>query len=79
MDFSLIEKCELEGNCYKLLRANFYRNYYVIIVQNKKEFCCGSICANLDEAICFFEKIAQSNTDVYCLSDILNDFAKQKT
>lgn len=78
MDFSLIEKCEVGGACYKLLRANFYRNYYVIIAQNKREFYCGSICANIEEASLLFNQIAESNTDIYCVADILSDFTKQK-
>ena len=78
MDFTFIEKIESEGICYKLLKANFYRNYYVIIAQDKTDFACGSIFANLKEARTFLSRIANSNTDIYCLMDILSDFAKQK-
>ena len=78
MDFTLIEKRELAGICYKLLKTNFYRNYYVIIAQNKREFYCGSIQAEREDAYELFLQIAQSNTDIYCVTDILSDFAKQK-
>lgn len=78
MDFTLIEKREIGGICYKLLKSNFYRNYYVIIAQNKKDFYCGSICANRKEAQALFDEIAESNTDIYCVSDILRDFERQK-
>ena len=79
MDFTFIDKIECDELCYKLLKANFYRNYFVIIAQRKSEFACGSIYANLNEAISFFNQIAQSNTDVCSLFDILSDFAKQKS
>ena len=78
MDFSLIEKREVGEICYKLLKANFYRNYYVIIAQDKKEFYCGSINANVDEAKSLFEEIVLSHTNIYCIADILCDFNKQK-
>ncbi len=78
MDFSLIEKREIGGICYKLLKANFYRNYYVIIAQDKTDFYCGSICAERKEAEALFAEIAESNTSVYCISDILCDFERQK-
>ena len=78
MDFTFIEKLECDGICYKLLRANFYRNYYVIIAQDKTEFACGSIRANLKEARALLLEIAKSNTDICCLMDILSDFTKQK-
>ena len=78
MDFTLIEKCEVGDICYKLLKANFYRNYYVIIAQDKRNFSCGSICATREEADEFFYEIAGTNTDIYSLMDILSDFAKQK-
>ena len=78
MDFSLIEKREMGGVCYKLLKAVFYRNYYVIIAQDKKDFYCSSIKADREEAYVLFDEIATSNTNIYCISDILCDFAKQK-
>ena len=78
MDFTLIEKIESGGICYKLLKTNFYRNYYVIIAQDKREFYCGSIYASSEEATALFEEIAKSNTNIYCIADILSDFAKQK-
>lgn len=78
MDFTLIEKIEVGGICYKLLRTNFYRNYYVIIAQGKREFYCGSIYAKGDEAHAIFEEIANSCTDIYTIRDILRDFDRQK-
>ncbi len=78
MDFSLIEKREVGGVCYKLLKAIFYRNYYVIIAQDKRDFYCGSIRANREEASELFNEISSGNTDIWCIADILSDFAKQK-
>lgn len=78
MDFTLIKKREYDGICYKLLKTNFYRNYYVIIAQDKREFYCGSICADRNEAEALFEEIASSYTDIDCVSYILSDFEGQK-
>ena len=78
MDFTLIEKREENGICYKLLKAIFYRDYYVIVAQDKRDFCCGSIKGTREEASKFFGEIADSRTDIYCIADILNDFSKQK-
>jgi hypothetical protein len=78
MDFSLIKKRESGGVCYKLLKTNFYRNYFVIIAQDKAEFYCGSICSTMKEANALFDEIVSSDTDIYCVADILSDFAKQK-
>lgn len=78
MDFTLIEKHERNGICYKLLKTNFYRNYYIIIAQNKRSFYCGSICAMKEQAHELFEEIVYSNTEIYCIADILSDFSKQK-
>ena len=78
MDFTLIEKCEVGDTCYKLLKSNFYRNYYVIIAQDKRNFSCGSIFATRKEADELFYEIAGTNTDIYSLMDILSDFSKQK-
>ncbi len=78
MDFTLIDKKESGEVCYKLLRAVFYRDYYIIIVQSKKEFCCGSIHAASSEAHRLFCEIAASATEPYCLSDILRDYEKQR-
>lgn len=78
MDFSLIDKRENAGICYKLLKTNFYRNYYVIIAQNKRDFYCGSICASVEEATLLFNEIAESGTNIYTIADILSDFSKQK-
>ena len=78
MDFTLVEKIEADGFCYKLLKSNFYRNYYVIIAQDKRDFYCGSICAPKDEATALFLEIANSRTDIYCVRDILCEFDRQK-
>ena len=78
MDFTLVEKIEADGICYKLLKSNFYRNYYVIIAQDKRDFYCGSICAPKDEAAALFLEIANSRTDIYCVRDILCEFDRQK-
>ena len=40
MDFTFVEKIENEGICYKLLRSNFCKGYYVIIAQGKRDFSC---------------------------------------
>ena len=77
MDFTLVERTEVDGICYKLLKANFYRNHYVIIVQNKSDFCCGSIQAAKCEVHKLFREIAVSKTEPHTLSDILNDLQKQ--
>lgn len=78
MDFTVIKKFEIDGVCYKLLKTNFYRNYYVIIAQDRREFYCGSIYAKRDEAELLFDEISQSGTNIYCVADILSDFSKQK-
>ena len=78
MDFTLIEKREVGDICYKLLRTNFYRDHYVIIAQDKREFYCGSIKASRSEAISLFNEIANSHTDIYSISDILTDYQRQK-
>ncbi len=78
MDFTLIEKREVNGICYKLLKTNFFRNYYIIIAQDKRSFYCGSICAIKEEAHKLFSEIVDSNTEIYCIADILSDFSKQK-
>ena len=78
MDFSLIEKRDEDGICYKLLKAVFYRDYYVIIAQDKKNFYCGSIHATRTDAYELFSEIASTSTDVNCVADILIDFNKEK-
>lgn len=78
MDFSLIEKRIVGDICYKLLKTNFYRNYYVIIAQDKTNFYCGSVRASREDIEALFREIADSNTDIYCISDILCDFERQK-
>ena len=78
MDFTLIERTEVGDICYKLLKTNFYRNYFVIVAQTKKDFYCGSFCSSLDAARKIFFEIADSRTDPYCIADILRDFEMQK-
>ena len=78
MDFTLIEKTDVANICYKLLKANFYRNYFVIIAQDRRDFYCGSIYASKQEALELFRELAESKTDIYCVSDILRDFQRQK-
>ena len=78
MDFTLIEKCVMGEICYKLLKANFYRNYFVIIAQTKKDFYCGSFASTLDEARELFYEITNTNTELYTIADILRDFGVQK-
>ena len=78
MDLTLIQKEEVCGICYKLFRATFFHNYYVIIAQTKKEFFCESFSANKDDAKQLFSEIAQSATEPFTISDILSDYTKQK-
>lgn len=79
MDFTLIEKVEQNGICYKLLRATFYKGYYAIIAQSKKEFFCSSFhSCNLEAAKDFFREISNSDTEIYTLRDIICDFEKQR-
>ena len=78
MDFTLIKRTEQDDICYKLLRANFYRDYFVIIVQNKNDFYCGSFRCNKLGAEELFEEIVKSNTEPHTLHDILHDFQAQK-
>ena len=77
MDFSLVLKREDSGRCYKLLRSNFYRGYFVIIAQDKSDFACGSFRGSVDYAIEIFSEIAQSMTDPSTLSCILYDLERQ--
>ena len=77
MDFTIVKKMQVGGHVYKLLRANFYRNHYLIIAQSKREFACGSVCASIDAAEELFSQIAQSETEPYTLMDILRDFEMQ--
>lgn len=78
MDFTLIEKYEIGEICYKLLKTNFYRNYYVIVAQTKKDFYCGSFRASVKEARELFSEIANTQTGLYCIADILHDYELQK-
>ena len=78
MDFTLIERTEVGDICYKLLKTNFYRNYFVIVAPTKKDFYCGSFSSSPEEARELFFEIADSHTDPYCIADILHDFKIQK-
>ena len=77
MDFTLIEKTQRDKTCYKLLKTNFYRNYYVFIVQNDSDFCCCSVFAQREEAHLLFEEIVGTNTEPHTLADIVADRQKQ--
>ncbi len=77
MDFELVEKREAEGICYKLLRTNFYHNYFVLIAQTKKEFYCSSFYASRERAEELFDEISCSLTEPYTIADILQDFARE--
>lgn len=79
MDITFIKKEEVCGICYKLFRATFFHNYYVIIAQTKKDFFCGSFSASKDNANQLFSEIAQSATDPFTIGDILSDYAKQNS
>ena len=78
MDFTIVNKIEREMFCYKLLRANFYRDHYVIIAQSKSDFACGSFCATRESALFFFRELAESDTEPHTLNDILCDYQKQR-
>lgn len=77
MDFSVLKRIENGSRCYKLLKANFYRGYFVIIAQDKADFYCGSFYSDRKNAELLFEEIAMSNTEPYTVADILQDFKKQ--
>ena len=77
MDFTLIEKRDNGNIYYKLLKATFYKGYFAIIAQNKKEFFCSSFaCENVQLAKNFFYEICESNTEIYTLHDIISDYEK---
>lgn len=78
MDFTLIERIDNVGICYKLLKTNFYRNCFVIIAQSKTDFYCASIKTDRTSAKELFESVAESATEPYTLCDILRDFEMQK-
>lgn len=78
MDFTLIEKIDADGVCYKLLKANFYRNHFLIIAQNKDDFYCGSIRMARCEVLELFKEITESKTEPHTLCDILSDCQKQR-
>ena len=77
MDLTLINKVENGEFCYKLFRSTFYKGYYVIIAQTKKEFYCGSFVSSKDGAEKLFLDICETATEPYCIADILSDFQKQ--
>ena len=77
MDFTFMEKIELYGIKYKLLRSNFCRGYYLIIIQSKDDFCCASFASTKEGALDLFYEIASSATDPCTLRDIIKDYEKQ--
>jgi hypothetical protein len=77
MDFTLIERIEIYGMRYKLLRSNFCRGYYVIIIQSKNEFSCQSFSSTKEAALDLYYEIAASATDPNSLRDIISDYERQ--
>lgn len=77
MDLTLLERKENNGVCYKLFKANFHYDYYVILAQTKNEFYCGSFSATLDEAKRTLYELSDSETEVFCVADIIADLQKQ--
>lgn len=77
MDFTLVERIEIYGMRYKLLRSNFCRGYYVIIIQSKNEFSCESFASTKEDALDLYYEIAASATDPNSLRDIICDYEKQ--
>ncbi|MBQ9978597.1 MAG: hypothetical protein IKM40_03000 [Clostridia bacterium] len=77
MDFTFVEKIENDGVCYKLLRSNFYKGYYLIIAQDKRDFYSGSVFGAKEDIHSLFCEIAESSTPPFALRDILYDFDKQ--
>ena len=76
MDLTLIKKINCGEICYKLSRATFYKGYYVIIAQTRKDFYCGSFKSSKENAEKLFDEICETLTEPYCLCDILSDFEK---
>ncbi|MBO5715011.1 MAG: hypothetical protein J6S23_01295 [Clostridia bacterium] len=76
MDFTLIQKIEVHGMRYKLLRSNFCRGYYVIIIQSKTDFCCESFSSDKERALDLFYEIAASATEPCSLRDIIVDMER---
>ena len=76
MDFTLVERIEVYGMRYKLLRSNFCRGYYIIIIQSKNDFSCQSFACGKGDALDLFYEIAASATDPCSLRDILTDYEK---
>ena len=77
MDFTLVERIEIYGMRYKLMRSNFCRGYYIIIIQSKNEFACESFASTKEGALDLYYEIAASATDPNSLRDILSDYEKQ--
>lgn len=77
MDFALVERIEVYGMRYKLLRSNFCRGYYLIIIQSKNDFSCQSFSSSKEGALDLFYEIAASATDPCSLRDIIYDYEKQ--
>jgi hypothetical protein len=77
MDFTFMEKIEVYGIRYKLLRSNFCRGYYLIIIQSKNDFSCASFSSTKEGARDLFYEIAASATDPCSLRDIISDYEKQ--
>jgi hypothetical protein len=78
MDFTLIEKIEVYGMRYKLLRSNFCRGYYIIIIQSKDDFCCESFSSDKEGAKDLFYEIAASATEPCSLRGIMSDYDSRK-
>lgn len=78
MDLTLLKKKENGEICYKLFKANFHYDCYVMLAETKNEFYCGSFKSSAEQAKQLLNEIAESETEVYCISDILTDFQKQK-
>lgn len=77
MDLTLLKKIESGGVCYKLFKANFHYDYYVILAQSRDEFYCGSFSSSEARARDLLAEIAESETEVFCIEDIISDFRKQ--
>lgn len=77
MDLTLLQKAERGGICYKLFKANFHYDHYVILAQTKDDFYCGSFSSTADRAREIFFEISESETDVFCIADILSDLEKE--
>lgn len=77
MDFTLIEKIEVYGMSYKILKSNFCRDFYIIIIQSKDDFSCTSFQSNKEGALDLFYEIAASATEPCSLKDIIADYSEK--